>query len=397
MKTRLLIILVCLTGLAWGGVRVATSYSARRHLQAAKDALAEMNLDQAQGEFDQYLQSRPQDSAAHLLAAQTARRRGDLPAFEDHLDAYEKIEGRTAASSLERSLLQAQEGNVAGAEKLFSSPLTDNELLISEALGRGHVMALHLPQAVQYLNKVLEKKPNNYLALFWRARAWEISKQFDPAIADLEKVLAIRPEFDRARLAYADNLNRAGRVREAVAQFELLHRRQPDNEAIVLSCAACWEDLHELNKAQDLVDGLLTQKPNFVPALVEKGRIGLRAGQLGQAEEQLRHAIQLSPRDRDANFVLVLCLEGLGKNDEAAQVRARFKEIQHAATHKAALLRQVVRTPHDPAIRTELGMIYLREGDVTQAVRWFQGALVEDANYQPAKTALVSIEKRGAQ
>jgi tetratricopeptide (TPR) repeat protein len=240
----------------------------------------------------------------------------------------------------------------------------------------------------------LEKQPNNYLALFWRGRAWEIANQFEQAVADFEKALAARPEFDRARLAYADNLNRMGRVREAVAQYELLHRRQPDNEAVVLSCAGCWEDLRELDTAGELIDQLLAEKPEYIPALVEKARIELRKGKLEHAEESLRQAIKLSPRDRDANFVLVLCLESLGKTKEASRVQVRLKEIQRAATHKAALLRQVVRTPHDPAIRTELGAIYQQEGNDAQALRWFQSALTEDANYQPPKIALDAIKNR---
>jgi hypothetical protein len=56
----------------------------------AKQALDEMNLDRAQVELEEYLKARPQDSGAELLAAQTARRRGDLSAFDHHLQAYEK-------------------------------------------------------------------------------------------------------------------------------------------------------------------------------------------------------------------------------------------------------------------------------------------------------------------
>jgi tetratricopeptide (TPR) repeat protein len=394
-KLSVILIAILVVAAAWAGMILASSWKARQHWEAAEKALTENDLDQAQEQLAKYLQARPRDSNALLLAARTARRRGDLQAFEQHLKAYEQIQGPTPAGEFEKQLRQVQEGDLAAEESLKQRTSIDetNAGLILEALGQGNVSAVHLPQAIECLNQVVQKQPSNTLALYWRGQAWESWNQFEKALDDYETALAVRPDFDRARQGYAECLNRIGRVREAVGQYDLLRRRQPDNSGMILSLAGCWEDLHELEKAQELVNGLLAREPENVAALVEKGRIALRKGQFDQAEESLEQALKLAPRSRDAHLVKQLCLESQGKDDLAASHKVQLREIQRDSIHKAALLRQVVRTPHDPAVRYELGMIYLRDHDESQAARWLRTALSEDPKYRPAKDALGTLKE----
>jgi tetratricopeptide (TPR) repeat protein len=396
-KLPVLITAIFFVGGAWGAAILGTSLYDRHQYQAAIQALDGFDLDQAQEHLTKFLKHKPRDSGALLLAARTARRRGDLQAFNDHLHAYEQIQGATPAGDLEKQLLQAQEGALTQVEKSLRGKVDvdgQNSLLILEALGRGNVIAVHLPEAIDDLNQLLKKQPSNYLALYWRGKAWENWNQFEKAVENYEKALAIRPEFDQARQGYADSLNRIGRVREAVGQYDLLRRRQPDNSTIALSLAGCWEDLAQPGIALELVDDLLAKDPEYVPALVERGRIELRGGYFDKANYYLARALQSAPNDRDALFVKWLCLESQGKSEEAAACKSRLEEIQKKKTHKAALLRQVIRTPHDPAVRYELGMIYMSDGDDVQASHWLRTALAEDPKYLPARAALAKVEKR---
>jgi tetratricopeptide (TPR) repeat protein len=396
-KLPVLITTIFLVGGAWGAAILVTSLYYRHQYQAALQALDGFDLDQAQEHLTKFLKHKPRDSGALLLAARTARRRGDLQTFNTYLQAYEQNQGATPAGDLEKQLLQAQEGDLTQVEKNLKGRLEADDqksVLILEALGRGNVIAVHLPEAIDDLNQLLKKQPNNYLALFWRGKAWENWNQFEKAVEDYEKALAIRPEFDRARQGYADSLNCVGRVREAVGQYEILRRRQPDNSTIVLSLAGCWEDLAQPGIALELVDDLLAKDPENVPTLVERGRIELRGGYFDKANYYLSRALKSAPNHRDALFVKWLCLESQGKSEEASACKYHLEEIQKKKTHKAALLRQVVRTPHDPAVRYELGMIYMYDGDDAQASHWLRTALAEDPKYLPARAALANVEKR---
>src|SRR5260370_1709812 len=149
-----------------------------------------------------------------------------------------------------------------------------------------------------------------------------------------------------------------GRVREAVGQYDLLRRRQPDNSGMILSLAGCWEDLHELEKAQELVNELLTREPENVAAMVEKGRIALRKGQFDQAEESLEQALKLAPRSRDAHLVKQLCLESQGKDYLAASHKPQLREIQRDRIPKPPSLPHVLPPPHNPPRLYHLTTLY---------------------------------------
>jgi cytochrome c-type biogenesis protein CcmH/NrfG len=87
-KLSVLLVAILVIGVAWAGMILVSDWKARQQREAAEKALAENDLDQAQEQLTKHLQARPRDGNALLLAARTARRRGDMQAFEQHLSAY---------------------------------------------------------------------------------------------------------------------------------------------------------------------------------------------------------------------------------------------------------------------------------------------------------------------
>src|SRR5947209_8490302 len=116
-KLPVLIAAIFFVGGAWGAAILVTSLYDRHQYQAALQALDGFDLDQAQEHLTKFLKHKPRDSGALLLAARTARRRGNLQAFNTHLHAYDQIQGATPAGDLEKQLLQAQEGDLTQIEK----------------------------------------------------------------------------------------------------------------------------------------------------------------------------------------------------------------------------------------------------------------------------------------
>jgi tetratricopeptide (TPR) repeat protein len=391
-----MLVLAGLVLLAAGGGMWGKYLWAQHHYRAAEEALARFDFEQAQQHLDLYLRLRPSDSTAHFLAAQTARRRGNSQEAASHLEVVERSQGITAGTALERVLQQAQDGNLGEIEQRLLALLDNNDQdapLIYEALGQCYLAVFRLPEALHCFDQLLERHPDNVIGLTGRAKVWQLWNQFDNALADFQRAVDLHPNLDKARLGLADTLNRLGRVREAVAQYEIVHRRQPDDLDVLLRQARCWEDLNELETARAIVDTLLAEKPDWVSALVERARIDLRMRQPGKAEDWLRRAIQLAPRDRDAYFVLHLCLECQEKKDEDRQCLARLKDIDNAATHLAALLSGIIRSPHEPSLRVELGKLYLSQGDEPKGIRWLESALDEDPGYKPARAALADYQR----
>src|SRR5205823_6208649 len=60
---------------------------------AAQEALARYDFAEARRRLDRCLQLRPGAAPLHLLAAQAARRAGDLQAAQQHLDLHRELAG----------------------------------------------------------------------------------------------------------------------------------------------------------------------------------------------------------------------------------------------------------------------------------------------------------------
>ena len=84
--------------LAWYG---ASGLLFRRSLAAAERSLAAYDFPAAREHLRECARLRPSDAPAHLLAAQAARRDGDLDAAEAQLRLYRKLAGMTADGRLE--------------------------------------------------------------------------------------------------------------------------------------------------------------------------------------------------------------------------------------------------------------------------------------------------------
>jgi Tfp pilus assembly protein PilF len=136
-----------------------------------------------------------------------------------------------------------------------------------------------------------------------------------------------------------------------------------------------------------------------VGALGERGRLYLETGQPADAERWLRVAAGLAPYDRDIIYVLYLCLQQSGKSKEAEGYGAKLQEIDTQLGRLRELTRQVAATPHDPALRHEAGMIFLRSGQAKEGLRWLYSALHEEPRYRPTHQALAeyyeSIGEKG--
>src|SRR5262249_49165306 len=178
------------------------------------------------------------------------------------------------------------------------------------------------------LDLLLKREPTNSPALILRGKGWESGHSLERAVQDYGHAVELDPASHEGRLRLAETLQRLGRVREAVAHYELLRQQQPGNPAILLGLARCRFDSHELQQAEELLDTLLAAQPDHVDALVERGRLALCRGQVADAEEKLSRAAALAPWHREAHRLLHRCLETLGKNTQAEQCQARLRELQ---------------------------------------------------------------------
>jgi predicted Zn-dependent protease len=374
-----------------GATIAAWHIAAWRDYRLAAQALERRDFSEARARLGSCLSVWPSSAELHLLAARTARRAGAYDEAEENLKQCQRLGWPADDIRLERDLGRAQRGDVDGLEDhLVSFVARDHPeaVLILEALCQGYIKTYRLSHASHCLELWLERRPDDVQALMWRAEVETLRSNNRAAIADYRRVLEREPKRDDARLHLAELLTTESQPAEAAPQFEQLRQSHPESPAVLLGLARCRRLLGEPLEARRLLDALLENSPRDVGALGERGRVYLEMRQPAEAERWLRMAADLAPHDRDTTYALYLCLQQGGKAKEAEVYQVKLHEIEGQLSRLREVTRRITETPHDPALRHEAGVIFLRSGQTKEGLRWLYSALQEEPRYRPTHQVL---------
>jgi Flp pilus assembly protein TadD len=300
-------------------------------------------------------------------------------------------------AELEQALKRAENGELAAVEKTLLEYLKKDDAQaprILEVLARGYLEGFRYKAAGSWVDRWLERQPDNTKALLLRAQLRQRTNNLDDAQKDYRRVLTLDAENDEACLLLAQGLLKAGQVQEALALFQQLQRRRPKDDEALLGLSHCYAALGRIAEAIALVDTVLQRQPKHVAALVARGRLALQVGQLAEAEQLLRSAFALQPSDYEACHGLVVCLMKAGKVEEAKQLVTKARQLEADNKRLAELPAKMDETPHDPALHCEIGVLLLRSGKEAQGVRWLRSAVLEDPQHRPAHRALAEYYER---
>jgi tetratricopeptide (TPR) repeat protein len=397
-----LFLVIAVVGAGAAGV----SFLARYHLDAARRALDQDALDEAQRHLDLCLKVPFRDASVYLLAARTARRRDDYEQAEKHLTACERIAGMTKEVARERLLLTAQQGELEGVEGLLQSYVGADDpeaVLVLEALAKGYANRFWHADALECLNRLLERRPRHPQALLMRARmcecmAGKVQGEYEAAaLRDYEQVVEANPSFD-AQLGLADALYRVGRAQDALLEYQGLLWAQPGNAQVQLGLARCRYKLHEVDEARWLLDELLKQQPDHSDALLERGRLAFHEGQLDEAEECLSRAASLAPPcEFESLRSLSQCLEAQHKDGEARRCLDRLQENEMDVLGVERRILQANHDPHNVSLRYEIARELLRLGREKDGVSALFHVLEQQPRHGPAHAALADYFERARQ
>jgi predicted Zn-dependent protease len=249
-----------------------------------------------------------------------------------------------------------------------------------------------LYQAVDGLTEFLRHRPDDLQALLARGYVWERLLYFSDALEDYRKAVAAHPDHAPARLKLADVLLLAGTPTDALEQFSWLAERHPERLEVRLGLARCRQKLGQRDEAQRLLDGLSADFPDNGEVLWERGQLELDQDRPAEAQTWLRRAARLLPQDRRVAYSLYRCLLSLDRCEEAEAVNARVAQLDADLRRLSRLRQEVMKRPDDADLRCEVGLIFLRNGERQEGIRWLQMALRLDPTCEAARTALAKPE-----
>lgn len=377
------------TGL-WAAARPILANHYRRQ---AEKALQKQRYPQALEAYQKALRYQPGSADLHLLAARTARRSGDLPAAREYLRRCRELQGGvTEEQQLEGYLLRAQSGELNEVHAQLvpylveEGPLTP---LVLEGLARAYMGRYQADLAWRCLYRWNQLEPDNVEVLFRRGTWYAQQQNGIGAAEDYGRALELDPERIDIRLAYAEIIRSDKKFTEVEEQYRIVLRQSPQNADARLGLAQAYVELGRLDDAREQIGQIPADKRDAGDYFWIRGLVELRSGHADAAEPLLRQALERDPRNLDACYSLLLCLHRLGRADDAAQMRARFEQMERDQKRLIQLTTQEFQAqPASAELRCELAEIYLRMSLHERGMHWLHVALKLDPNFRRAHELL---------
>jgi tetratricopeptide (TPR) repeat protein len=372
---------------------------ARYHFNEAERLVTRQDFAKAYSHCVAALKVWRRSAEVELLAGRTARQAMKYSEAEAHLHRCQNLAPQnksiSSAAALERLLLQVQKGELTENEIILWDKVKRNDpqsQLILEAMFQGYMHMLRLGPAMHCLNLILEKDPDNVEALVNRGHIAKGTLGPQVALKDYRRALELRPDRDDIRLHLA-RLLVLDNATEALAHFEQIASRTPNDRELQIDLVRAYRAVGRSEEADAMVDTILESDPDNAFALSEKGALlAATPGRAVEGEAMLRRAVERDPFDVDTHWRLYSCLSSQGREAEAdaqLQVHARVKAERDRLTE--ILNVQMSKSPEDPNLSYEVGMIYYKRGYTKAARRWWENALKFDPTHRAASQALFEL------
>jgi Tfp pilus assembly protein PilF len=393
VKTRYLrlALLLLLSALALGG-----HLWAARHYRAAREALARGDYSQAQQHLARCAKVWFWGAETRLLQARAARLAGEYDRAESYLRDCEELGGSPESIALERDLRRVQQGDLASPEKRLVARVLRGDpdtVLILEVLTPAYLANYRLLDAAECVKRWLEREPDRLRVWTYRAQVYDHLKNPDEVLASYRRIVQLDPDNLQSRLALAGHLTDVA-PQEAVDCFGYVRDRQGDSPSLLTGLARCRLNLGQPGEARRLLDQALAQEPNHWAALSERARLAQQTESTEEAEKWFRRAAEIKPYELDVLHGLHNCLVQAGKKREAEEVWARVVRVKADLDRVSDLTRQVAKRPHDPALRYEVGTIFMRNGLEKEGLGWLATALEADPRHAATHQALADYFER---
>ena len=272
----------------------------------------------------------------------------------------------------------ADEGDYAGAIRMFEDLLAQNPTMTDAYLGLGGIQLEmgNLTGAETSYSRAARLEPRNFEAQFGHGTVLEALQKYSDAVRAYQRALAIRPQSIEANIGIASSLIASNQAEEALRYAETAARLEPENVDLRIRLAAGYDQVgryadavRELEVALELgettedlllriigaymkakrwqeaanaADTLIKIAPSAV-AYERLGRAYFRLGQYALSMAAYRDAVELDPEHWPS-------LNGLGVNALNAWLRSDRSDSEMALEAREAFHSSLRVNPDQPKL-----------------------------------------------
>ena len=240
------------------------------------------------------------------------------------------------------------------------------------------------------LDKALKFDPTDVAAITERAAgAIMIDWDWKAAQDDLRQALSLDPEHALTRHRLGHVLALLGRYDEARAEFERAARAEPRAPMHLECLGANHVQLGRYADAERVLNEALKWEPNYAPAYRYLAWVADRRGQLSEALEFARKAVDASARANPDSTSEVLDLSLFGyyaaRNRDEEEARRRLKELEDRRKEEGSFVALVeIARVHVGLGEFEEALDLLEEAVEDRSASWLPGKLIE-VGFEPLR------------
>jgi superkiller protein 3 len=348
--------------------------------------------------FERAVKVGPKSAEAHNWLGVALAEKADLPAAAAELRKAVELDPQYGRAYTNLGSVLAQSGDYGEAVKIFQKALTlePNSLGARMNLGMALRETGNLEDALKHLRSVVTADPNNASLQYELGQTLRQSGDLSGAVVAFQKALEIQPEQREAYYALGVALKQ---------QSAALRKPRP-------APASRADDLYkqgqeaiergDFNSGRERLTEALRLDENHAEA---HALLGFTLGQQGDLSSGLRHlerAVKLRPESSDARYNLGAALWYSGSRDRAITALQESVKLDPAAGPSHAFLgmalrersdwtgarvhlqRAIALLPATTAVYIDLGITYLRAGDLDKALGQLEAGLNLPSPSSPA-------------
>lgn len=172
------------------------------------------------------------------------------------------------------------------------------------------------------------------------------------ALESFKTAVSISPDDQRSALLLADYYIYLKQIPEAKATYEKIAETWPELAPVKSKIAELLFAERDFDQAQQQIEGLLEENPDYARAHLLRGMLSMREGKSEDARKQFQRARDLNPDSAEGHYFYGLT----------------FLEDEEYKLSLFEILQALEKNPNSVKIRLALAFIYLKTGELSQSL-----------------------------
>ncbi len=271
-----------------------------------------------------------------------------------------------------------QEANDLLATILKNAPNDSDAVAMRAALMLVTGDLKQINQAVNDLQSLVAKTPDNYMLRFNLARAYAAKNDIEQARLQLEAAVKSRPDFMIARDMLSRVYINQREYGKALKEADEVIAQNKNDLLARLNRSTALMGIGDSQKARQEIDTVLAIAPNNMDARYQAGYLAWAQKDYKRAEEVFGDLYKTNPKDPRGVIGLTETLAGQNRINEA------IKLIQDSISHE----------PDRQDFRVALANLYVRDLRFDEAVNVYQQLLKKDPKSPDLLLRLAETQRR---